>query len=262
MKSIYEASNTIEAHMILNLVEQAGLRGRVDGEYLQGGVGELQANGIVRVMVDEADYLEAKKIVEEWDSYQTSTETEQEKNSSSPVTAGFVGFLLGLATLTFYYNSPVTDEGIDYNGDGQYEEKWKYKNGRASSAEVDRNFDGRIDTIYNYDRKGLIVSSASDENLDGIFETQMEYKYGQPIYQESDTTGDGFNNLRAIYTQGRLSQLKFYDPSTQQPVKIQRFGFFNMQSAEVDTNRDGKLDTIYEYDAIEEVQSKSNKARQ
>ena len=53
MKLLYEAANTVEAHMILNLLEQSSLSARIDGEYLQGGVGELQAIGIVRVMVDE-----------------------------------------------------------------------------------------------------------------------------------------------------------------------------------------------------------------
>jgi hypothetical protein len=62
MKLIYQASNTIEAHMILNLLEQAELRARIDGDYLQGGIGELQAVGGIRVMVAENDYADAHEI--------------------------------------------------------------------------------------------------------------------------------------------------------------------------------------------------------
>jgi Putative prokaryotic signal transducing protein len=68
MRLIYEAPNTVEAHMILNLLEQAGLSARIDGEYLQGGIGELQVVGVVRVMVEEYDYPAAKLIIEEWDA--------------------------------------------------------------------------------------------------------------------------------------------------------------------------------------------------
>jgi hypothetical protein len=48
--------------MIVNLLEQAELRARVDGDYLQGGIGELQAVGGIRVMVAENDYADAQEI--------------------------------------------------------------------------------------------------------------------------------------------------------------------------------------------------------
>ena len=76
MKLLYEAQNTLEAHMILNLLEQAGLLARIDGEYLQGGVGELQAIGLVRVMVEESDYAEANDIIKEWDARQPELEAD------------------------------------------------------------------------------------------------------------------------------------------------------------------------------------------
>jgi hypothetical protein len=68
MISIFEAANTVEAHMILNLLEQAGLTGRIEDEYLQGGMGEIPAVGIIRVMILESDFEAAKKIVDEWDA--------------------------------------------------------------------------------------------------------------------------------------------------------------------------------------------------
>lgn len=48
MRSVFEASSGLEAHMILNLLDQRGISGRIEGEYLQGG-GELQAMGFVHV---------------------------------------------------------------------------------------------------------------------------------------------------------------------------------------------------------------------
>lgn len=56
--------------MILNLLEQQGISGHIEGEYLQGGIGELQAMGLVRVLVSDEDYDAAKKIINEWESIQ------------------------------------------------------------------------------------------------------------------------------------------------------------------------------------------------
>jgi hypothetical protein len=75
MKSVYEASTGLDAHMILDLLQQQRIPGRIEGEYLQGGVGGLQAMGLVRVLVSEADYAEARKIISEWESVQPAPDS-------------------------------------------------------------------------------------------------------------------------------------------------------------------------------------------
>src|SRR3954468_13937004 len=70
MKTLYQASNAIEAHMIADLLEQQRISARVDGEYLQGALGELPAAGLVKVMVAEEDYAAARAIVDRWDTEQ------------------------------------------------------------------------------------------------------------------------------------------------------------------------------------------------
>ena len=67
MRLVYEAENSIEANIVLGLLKQAGLSAYIEGEYLQGGIGELQAFGIVRVMIAEQDYEEARQIIMAWD---------------------------------------------------------------------------------------------------------------------------------------------------------------------------------------------------
>ena len=152
MQLLYEASNSIEAHMILNLLQQAGLSARIDGEFLQGGMGELQAIGLVRVMVEPDDYSEAKLIVDEWDRKQPEQETTSSaKKTSSSIGVAVVGFLCGVIAMAFYFRTPVTYDGIDYNGDGNLDEKWTYMNDLISRAEADRNLDGEVDIIYSYD---------------------------------------------------------------------------------------------------------------
>ena len=105
MKLLYQASNTVEAHMILNLLEQAGLSVRIDGEYLQGGIGELQAIGVVRVMVEENHYADANEVIKEWDTKQPEQEV--------PLQVG------------------------------ELNEKWMSVNYLHSKAVIDRNLDGK-----------------------------------------------------------------------------------------------------------------------
>jgi len=68
MKCVYEASTALDAYMIFNLLVQEGIQGRVDGEYLAGGIGELQALNLVRVMVHEEDYDQSIEIIREWEA--------------------------------------------------------------------------------------------------------------------------------------------------------------------------------------------------
>ncbi len=68
MKSVYEASHSVEAHMIMHLLQQGGLKACVQGEYLQGAIGELPVTGLVKVMVNDEDYQEAREIIELWES--------------------------------------------------------------------------------------------------------------------------------------------------------------------------------------------------
>jgi cupin 2 domain-containing protein len=68
MKTFYEASNAIEAHLLADLLRQEGLQVHVLGEYLQGGIGELPAAGFVRLAVDETDLPQARELVRQWEA--------------------------------------------------------------------------------------------------------------------------------------------------------------------------------------------------
>ena len=65
---VYHASNSIEAYLIKNLLGQQEILAYVFGDYLQGGVGEIPAIGLVTVNVSDSDYTRAKVIVDEWDA--------------------------------------------------------------------------------------------------------------------------------------------------------------------------------------------------
>ena len=68
MKSVYDASNNIEAHLVMHQLQQAGIEVSIQGEYLQGGVGDLAAMGCIRVLVNAKDVDAAREIIADWEA--------------------------------------------------------------------------------------------------------------------------------------------------------------------------------------------------
>ena len=68
MITVYNASNSIEAHLIKNLLEQQEIPAYIFGDYLQGGVGEIPVIGLVTVNVSDSDYTKAKEIIDAWNA--------------------------------------------------------------------------------------------------------------------------------------------------------------------------------------------------
>ena len=54
--------------MILHLLQQSGIPGHVEGEYLQGGIGELPAAGLVNVVVADEQAERARAVIRDWES--------------------------------------------------------------------------------------------------------------------------------------------------------------------------------------------------
>ena len=67
MKRVYNAANHIQAHMVMHVLEQAGVHAMVQGEFLQSGAGELPIGNLVGVAVDEEDVAIAREIIEDWE---------------------------------------------------------------------------------------------------------------------------------------------------------------------------------------------------
>jgi hypothetical protein len=255
MKTLYQASNLVEAHMIVDLLRQEGLSGRVDGEYLQGGIGELPAAGLIRVVVEEQDYTAAKAIVERWDAAQPLHEpAPPPQKTGSRLTTFVFGLIAGLALSFAYYQAPVTTEGTDHNSDGVLDDRWTYaRSNRALKNEVDRNLDGKIDYIANFNRFGIIHSSQSDDNFDGVFESRITYRQGNAELGEMDTNGDGYRDLRTNFEHGVHVATEYIYPATGRPQKIEYVRLGKITYAELDTNRDGTMDKLIKYDEIGEV---------
>lgn len=67
MEKVFEATSALDAHLIRDLLQRAGVPSRIDGEFLTGGMGELPAANLVVVRVAPEHVAEAREIIAEWE---------------------------------------------------------------------------------------------------------------------------------------------------------------------------------------------------
>ncbi len=68
MQIVYRAQNIIDANLVSNALEQAGIPCHIGGQYLTGALGELPVSGLVTVMVAKIDLERAQAIADEIDA--------------------------------------------------------------------------------------------------------------------------------------------------------------------------------------------------
>ncbi len=66
MRTVYEAANLIDAHLVRQALEAEGIPAFVRGEALTGGIGELGVFGLLAVAVPESAWPVARAVVEGW----------------------------------------------------------------------------------------------------------------------------------------------------------------------------------------------------
>lgn len=65
MRCVYQAGNSIDAHLVRGALEHHGIPAWVFGDYLTGGIGELPVFGLVEVRVADDRHAEAEAFVRE-----------------------------------------------------------------------------------------------------------------------------------------------------------------------------------------------------
>lgn len=255
MRTVYEASNAVEAHMLQGYLLQEGINARVDGAYLQGAVGELPAQGFVRLVVEEDDHERARAAIERWEATEVS-DHEPLQSPSKGWVAVLVGLAIGVAGSYAYFRAPVTVSGVDYNHDGVLDERWAYAlSGIFLGSRIDRNLDGKADYTSHVDQKGDIETAESDDDFDGVFETSCRFKNGSFESCETDTDNDSYPDLKTNYEHGVTVSVEYINPNSGWPVRVEYYQLGKLKTAEVDTDHDGKLDKRFLYSGTAEVVS-------
>ena len=261
MKTLYEASSAVEGHMLQDLLQQEGISARLDGAFLQGAMGGLPAFGLVRLVVDEADYEKGRAIVERWEAAEpvaqpipTTTHT-----SSGRIIATLMGMLIGVAGTYAFLRSPVSVDGIDHNRDGILDEQWTFSpSGAPVGSQMDRNLDGKVDYVVHYDQRGHIDSAEGDDDFDGKFESQYRFRFGNVETSQIDSDGDGFPDMHSYFKSGVLVTTKHLNPKTGLPLRVEHFHIGRVALTEIDSDRNGKLDKRLTHSVSGEVTRTEN----
>lgn len=258
MKTVYNASNLLEAQMLLDVLRQEGITAHIRGAYLQGAMGELPAAGLVRLEVDEEDHVRAREAIDRWEAASPVPDTPMGANADGSVgLPALSGLALGVALSFGLMRVPASAEGQDHNGDGVLDEHWRFSaSGRFLSSEADRNFDQRIDEINTFDGHGRLIRSDSDEDFDGVMDTHIHYKHNCPELGEVDLDGDGVTDVRTLYRDGVAHTVEYVDPITQKVARLEHVRLGAAISADIDTDGDGRLDTTEGYSRVGAVTSR------
>ncbi|MET0350963.1 MAG: DUF2007 domain-containing protein [Rhizobacter sp.] len=255
MKTLFEAASAVEAHMVRDLLRQEGIAAFIHGEHLQGAMGELPAAGLVRLVVDEADYPRGRAVIDAWEAVQPKDIAPRAPTTRPRLLLGFLaGIALGAAVTWTLFRAAVSAEGIDADRDGVMETRWFYSaSGAPLRSELDRNHDGKVDHITHFDGHGVPDVAESDDNFDGVFEVRWFYRNGFVETAEMDSDGDGYFDLRTRSAHGVAVSTEYLDPATGLPLRVEHYRNGKIVRAEVDTDRDGVLDQEQEYGGLGDV---------
>lgn len=265
MRTVYEAANAVEAHMLADLLKQEGLQAHVRGEHLQGAAGGLPVAGLVRLDVDEASHDRARALIAQWEATQVPPGPKER-----PAPARFArtkvfmaGLALGVVGTWAFLRAPATSDGIDHNRDGVIDERWIYSaSGTAMRYEADRNLDKKVDLRQEFNERGQIASSESDDDFDGVFETRTRYRNSNVEVSESDFDRNGIPEVRWNHENGVLRGIETIVATRGLPSRVDRFEGNRIVSTDLDTDDDGKLDTRLIYSPMGLEASRSRLASQ
>ncbi len=249
---VYESDDATQAQIVLHLLEQAGIDAQLLGGHPAGGIGDPPGSIRARVFVSEEDADTAAAVVEDWQG--SPVELPVASSSVGGFSPGWMlaGVVLGVVVTTLFFGwrlqATQFTTTYDYNNDGRIDEWVYYRGDYASRVDVDRNFDGEVDQKWVFSTRGAQEQVELDEDFDGRFETVTRYRYGQPVTLNVDDDGDGLSNMRQHFRDGVLVKADFYHPSRRHVVTSNTYRMNRLVSSSIDTDDDGELDTLIEYD--------------
>jgi hypothetical protein len=267
MKSVYDAENAIDASLAKGILLQTGIHAIAVGGYLQGAVGDIPLTGLVSVLVNDEDEIEARAVIQRWQNGELSLDAENPAESdhhSLPPTGQSFGitvatFLIGAALagigVHLWYKTPQFSHGVDTDGDGIADTYLYWQGKYLHREEIDRNQDGEIDLFRHYDSRGILSSWQLDDNFDGVFEVSGRVGRDGRSYTDTDRDGDGVVDTRdhfrylSIYT-----MTEYFAEDGRQAVKRYRYQDAGVSYAEIDQDRDGIMETFHLYNDMEEIE--------
>lgn len=86
MRVIYHAEGIVDAHLVKDALENAGIPSFINGEYLIGGVGQLPARDFLGVSVPDVCIEAAEPVVREITEMLRAPVAEEREEAPAPLT--------------------------------------------------------------------------------------------------------------------------------------------------------------------------------
>jgi hypothetical protein len=254
VKTVKTFTNLAEAGFAASLLEAAGIPASIAGEQSFLYVAGI-ANEGVRLQVEDQDFDHAIQILREGlDAPPPPPASEPTAEEGRTPVALLVAVVAAYALLGFTIYQAREEQRTrpkrpdtqtvqyDYNGDGRPDHFYTYREGTLVRAEVDRNFDGKIDEWESSDPAGRPAHVEQDDNFDGRPDFWYFYENGQLVRSEQDVDYNGKPDWFNVYKYGVLVRSDCR-PNGSQVVQRRLIYVNGILSEEwVDEDRDGKFD--------------------
>ena len=184
---------------------------------------------------------------------------------------GISGVVVGLSAMYLldYYvlNNEGREKPVDWNGERiqkmiefrveqqlkqQVEETLNESCANYKLTAEDRNADGKADLRYVLE-ENVIVESSEDIDFDGYFETETVLENTAKLWTEVDTNNNKIHDMEIRYESNIPSTVIFRNEANGRPLKIKKLIMGKVAEANIDSDRDGLMDTAITYDEIEEI---------
>lgn len=261
---VYSAANITDAHLIRQMLEAEGILAFIQGEYLQGAVGELPANTEIFVRVADENAAAARVIVDAWESAEPELDVSESMTTSVPappprgmsvfatITLLLAGIVIGAAGMWAVQNRPSEGPAIDHDGDGHVDERLFMAGDRIARIDLDRNRSETADQRFHYGANGLLEKIESDDDFDGHFERIDTLRKSQLVESRIDSDRDGRRDARAEYMLGVIYREEWFDKNDNVVKRVQ-YEDGVPETGEFDSDGDGRLDTARRYDRTGEI---------
>jgi len=283
MIRVYTATNSTDAHLIVDVLEKHGIPATVRGSDSLHGIGQP----ITVWIKNSHDESRAKEVLEEGidkdgeGTREYGVKTAEKKTGNSHFMLGLImGVCIGLAVSYFtpaqerqaelpashdrnsdgkadvwyeYDEQEVVKESYDQNYDGSVDAWYFYEDGIPLRVEVDRNHDSTPDEWAEYRASGDLAETYYDLNYDGKPDHWEHYSNGAATSYTSDNNRDGTADESGEIEYGQIKERKwsFHGDGTWDKIAKYREGRRYEES--YDRNRDGIFEEVVAYDEYERV---------
>jgi hypothetical protein len=247
---VYECTLAVEAHMVCDLLSQAGISARVDGEFLAGAGGELPLGNTVKVRVAPERAAEAREVIAEWEKLQPVDPVAAPAARTPRFRSMLwfiVGAIVGVGGAFIALRTPTSYDSVDYDGDGRADIRYQYQGRVIARVDYDRDDDGRVDESWLFDVNGFERERRTDDDFDGRFEWQGKVEEGDVVRDELDRDGDGDPERVVHMRHGVTTSVDYY--AAGRVMKRERYVAGLLESAEYDDDADGTFERRVTYDS-------------